>query len=219
MFVVEFARNAMTLSQKRDCRRTRRPFLFRDGALEEFSEGFAQRKDSSEVVGGEIGARSSHVGAFAADLYHADDVIVAENWRADDFLDDFGAFGRNFNGFENASVLNGGEIVDDFGTVFSGRARSEGGLVGERDEADILERFWNDEVQMPPAMGDTEDGYFVRANRKRLSNAFRKRGEGDLRLVAGSAIQCVGKALQFCHELHVLSRNRAGYLAPGERSQ
>jgi len=146
MFVVEFARNAMTLSQKRDCRRTRRPFLFRDGALEEFSEGFAQRKDSSEVVGGEIGARSSHVGAFAADLYHADDVIVAENWRADDFLDDFGALGCNFDAFEDAGVLNRGEIVNDFGAVFSGRARSEGGLVGERYEADILERFWNDEV-------------------------------------------------------------------------
>jgi len=91
MFVSESARNVTALSQKCDSRRSQRAFLFGDGALEEFSEGLAERKDLCKVVGGEIGSGGFHVGAFAADLYHTDDAIAEENWRANNFLDDFGA--------------------------------------------------------------------------------------------------------------------------------
>lgn len=148
----EIRREVTALSQKRDSRRTRRPLSFGDGALQELSEGLAERKDLSESVGGEIGAGRFHVGAFATDLYHADDAIAAENRRADNFLDDFRGFGGEFNALEYAGVPNGGEMIDDFGAAFAGGARGERGFAGEGDEADILEHFWNDEVQMPPAM-------------------------------------------------------------------
>jgi hypothetical protein len=49
--------------------------LVGEGALEEFSEGLAQGENFSEVVTGEVGAGSSAVGAFAANLDDADDAV------------------------------------------------------------------------------------------------------------------------------------------------
>ena len=209
----EIGREVTALSQKRDSRRTRRPLSFGDGALQELSERLAERKDPSESVVGEIGAGRFHVGAFATDLYHADDAIAAENLRADNFLDDFRGFGGEFNALENAGVPNGGEIIDDFGAAFAGGARGERGFAGEGNEADILEHFWNDEVQMPPAMGDAEDSHFIGANRKRLGDAFRNRDERNLPLIAGFGLQRVGETSQFSDEIHVLFRNCAALLA------
>lgn len=173
------------------------------GALQEFSEGLAEGKDLSEVVGSEIGAGGFYIGAFAADLYDADDAIAGDNRSADDFLNDFRAFGRQFYAFENAGVFNGAEIVDDFRAALPRSAGGERGFAGERDEADVSQRFRHDEVQMLAAMGDTEDGYFVGADGKVLGDAFRDRGEGNLRVIAGFAIQRVREAFQCCCQIHV----------------
>src|SRR5258707_871039 len=104
----------------------------------------------------------------------------------------------------NAGVFDGGEIVDDFRTAIPSGARGERGFAGERDKADIFQRFRDDEVQMPPAMGDAEDGYFVGANGKVLGNAFRERGEGNLRGIARFAVQGVCEAFQLCCEIHIM---------------
>src|SRR5260221_10305237 len=53
--------------------------LLGDGALQEFSEGLAERKDLSEVVRGAIGASGFRVMAFAADLDHTNDAIPVGN--------------------------------------------------------------------------------------------------------------------------------------------
>jgi hypothetical protein len=57
-------------------------------------------------------------------LYYADDAVAAEDRGAYDFLDDFGAFGSNFDTFENAGMLHRGEIIDYFRAALSGGARS-----------------------------------------------------------------------------------------------
>jgi hypothetical protein len=108
------------------------------GALEKFAEGIAERKDLSKVVGGEIGASNFWVGAFAADLKHADNAITGENWGADDFLDDFSGFGGQLDAFKYAGMLDRGKIVDDFRSVVAGGAGGERGLTRKRDKPDIF---------------------------------------------------------------------------------
>ncbi len=71
--------------------------LVGDGALKEFSERIAEGKNFSEVLGGEIRAGNLGVGALAANLYDANDSVAGENRGADDFLDEFGVFGRQFD--------------------------------------------------------------------------------------------------------------------------
>ena len=61
--------------------------LVGNGALKEFSERIAEGKNFSEVLGSEIRAGNLGVGALAADLYDAYDLIAGENGGADDFLD------------------------------------------------------------------------------------------------------------------------------------
>jgi hypothetical protein len=99
-----------------------------NSALQEFSEGIAQRNYFSEVVGGEVGSGSPGAGAFAADLYYADDAIAGENRSAHDFLDHFGAFRGEFCAFKNACVLHRREIVDNLRPVLAGSARGERGF-------------------------------------------------------------------------------------------
>src|SRR6266404_4931472 len=119
-------------------RKQRREKSLGDGALEEFAERLAESENFSEVVGSEIGAGGFSAGAFAADLYHANDAVARKNGGAHDFLDDLGALGGKFYAFEHAGVLHGGEIVDNFRAAFAGCPRGERGFAGERDETDIF---------------------------------------------------------------------------------
>src|SRR5258708_11870128 len=64
-------------------------------------------------------------------------------------------------------------------------------------------------MQMPPAMGDAEDGYFVSTNRKALSDALGDRGERNLPRIGRFARKCVRKTLQFRHKIHACSQNCA----------
>jgi len=100
-----------------------------------------------------------------------------------------------------------------------GWCNGERGFAGKRDEADILEGFWNDEMQISPATGNDEDGHFIGANGKGLRNAFRNRNERNLWPIAGFALQRVGEALQFGYELHGCPETAPFSLRPGERSQ
>ena len=76
------------------------------GALKEFAEWIAERKNLSEVFGGEIRAGRLGVGALAANLYDANDSVAGENRGADDFLDEFGVFGCQFDAFEDTGVFH-----------------------------------------------------------------------------------------------------------------
>src|SRR3981189_1881 len=126
--------------------------LVGDGALKEFSERIAEGKNFSEVLGGEIRAGNLGVGALAANLYDANDSVAGENRGADDFLDEFGVFGRQFDPLENSGMFHGGEIVDDFGPTLPGGAGGERRFAGKRDEADVFQRLGHDKMQMPPTM-------------------------------------------------------------------
>ena len=97
--------------------------LVGDGALKEFSQRIAEGKNFSEVLGGEIRAGNLGVGALAANLYDANDSVAEKNRGADDFLDEFGVFGCQFDAFENTGMFNGAEIVDNFGPALPGGAR------------------------------------------------------------------------------------------------
>src|SRR5258706_7203586 len=135
--------------------------LVGDGALKEFSERIAEGKNFSEVLGGEIRAGNLGVGALPANLYDANDSVARENRGADDFLDEFGVFGRQFDAFENSGMFYGGGIVDDFGPALPSGARGERRFAGKRDEADGFQRLGHDQMAMPPAMLVAEDRHFV----------------------------------------------------------
>jgi len=191
-----------------------------DGASQKFAEWCAECDDPVEVVGGEIWASQLSVSALAADLYHAYNAIAGGNRGADDFLDGLGGLGGKPYAFKNAGVFHGGEIVDNFRPVLPGGTRRERGLAGEWNEADVFERFGDDEVQVVPAIGNGEDGDFVGADGKTLRDAFRDGGERNLRRRICFRFQRFRKALQLCYETHVLSRKRAcATLWPGERAR
>ena len=116
-----------------------------------FPSGLQSARTFPRSAGVKSGPTVLVVRAFAADLDHADDFVAGKNGCADDFLDGLGGFVADFHAFENRRVPSGGEIVIDFGAAFASSARGERGIAGEWNEADILQGFGDNEVEMAPA--------------------------------------------------------------------
>jgi hypothetical protein len=172
------------------------------GALEEFSEWVAERKDLPKIFGREIRAGGLWIGAFAADLYDADNAVAGKNRRTNDFLNEFAAFRCQFYAFEHTGVFHRGEIIDNFGAAFSRGAGGEGRFAGERNESDIFQRLRNNEIQMTPAIRNAEDSYFVGADGKVLRDTCGDGGERNLRGRAAFYSQSFRQTFQFRYEIH-----------------
>src|ERR1700758_4881015 len=103
-----------------DCdRRRKERSLFRGDVAKEFAERLAKGEDAAQIVGGKVTAGGLNVCAFTADLNDANHFVAGQNWSADHFLNDFGAFGADLHPFENRGMPDTGEIVDDVRPAFA----------------------------------------------------------------------------------------------------
>jgi len=164
--------------------------------LEQLAEGFAKREDFTQIVGGEVWAGIFGVGAFAADLNDADDLVAGKNRSADHFLDKLGAFAADLHAFENGGVTDAGEIVDDVRTAFAGRFSGDGGSAGKRNKADLFERFWDQKMKVAPAGRNAHQGDFVGLYAEIFGDAFRDAWQGYLRRGCGVLFYGIGNSFQ-----------------------
>src|SRR5258705_2806187 len=142
--------------------------------LDQFSERAAQCGDFRDVVGREIRPRGGRADAFAADLDYADYFFVAENRRANNFLNCFGAERFGFHAFEDACMARLVKMVVHFGAFLTRGAGGERGWTRKRNKTDVFQCLRNEKIKMTPLCGDSEDGHFfclyVESFRYALSN-------------------------------------------------
>lgn len=192
------------------CERTRK--RFRNASItydlmDKFAERLSERENFAEIVRSEIGSRAVRRGAFAADLDNADDFFAGKNRRADYFLNQVAAGAFDFHAFEHRGVPHFGEIVNDFGAAFARCFGGDRGSAGKRNEADLLERFGHEKVQMPPAFRDTEQRDFRRLHADVVRNAFGEARQGDFRGRSGVGFERRGESIQFRCEAGADSRH------------
>src|SRR5260370_7578005 len=77
--------------------------LARDVA-QQLAEGFAERQDFSEIVGGKVRPGAMRVDTLTADLKDADDLAIHENRCPDHFLDDSRSISGHFDPSENVTA-------------------------------------------------------------------------------------------------------------------
>src|SRR5438046_201530 len=142
-----------------------------------FAERLAKSQDVSEVLSSKVRAGAVWICAFAADLDDADDLAIQQNRRADHLLDRSRGIRSELHTFENGGVPRGSEIVFDFGPALTGGTRGEGRIAGERNKADVFQGFWNQKVEVTPARGNREDGYFIVLDTEVFGDFFRRQKE------------------------------------------
>ena len=119
--------------------------------LQKFSKRFAEARTFPRSAAVKSAPALADVGAFAADLDHADHFVARENGRADNFLNRFaGIDAACFYAFKNSRMPRRGKIVVDLRAAVSRRARSESGIARQRNEPDIPQSFGNQKMKMTP---------------------------------------------------------------------
>src|SRR5215469_11361173 len=104
--------------------------LLPGGAMNEFSQRLAQRKQVPEMLRGEIRSGGGSRSAFAADLNDADDSAVEKNRRADNFLDGIQAFAAWFYVLEYHRMTRSAEVIVDFRTAHARGPCRQSGIAG-----------------------------------------------------------------------------------------
>jgi len=173
--------------------------VFRD-MLDQLSERFADRQKFSEILGGEIRTGFGSGRRFTADLNYADHFSVGENWSTDYFLNRRGSQGIGLHALKNAGMTNRREIIHNVRPAFANGARRQGRRAGQRYVAYIAERLGNEKIEMTPALGDRENGDFVRFDIKILGNSIGERGNRELIICRVPGSQAVGESFQFGSE-------------------
>src|ERR1700722_1314711 len=166
--------------------------------LQQLSERFAERENFSEVGSGEIRAGARVVWSLAADLNHADHFVARKNRRADNFLNRFARIhSAGLHTLKNGGVTRGGKTIVDLGTAFANGARGESGVAGQRNEADVSQRFRKKKIKMTPFLRKAEDADFFRLDVEMASDAFGDGSPRDRWRFGAGVAQSIGEAFEF----------------------
>src|SRR5215472_16458490 len=115
--------------------------LLPSSAVNELSQRFAQSKQVSKMLCGEIRPSGCGRCPFAADLNDADDSAVEENRSADDFLNWIQAFAVWFYVLEYHGMTRGAEVVVDFRTAYARGPCRQGRIAGQGNKTHAFQRF------------------------------------------------------------------------------
>src|SRR6266850_2808122 len=125
--------------------------LLAGDAAQQFAKRFAQRKNFSEIVGGEIRTRACRTRTLPADLNDANHFPFGENGSAEHFLNGFRLFGTDFHAFKYCNMPRHGEIVVNLGPAIARSSSGEGRIAGEGNEAYVFQGLGHEKMEMAPA--------------------------------------------------------------------